>query len=51
MLRKGGLCLFSFFVLDYYKGPGTTTPGPGASKASLFEFNYPLVGFDGVAVH
>jgi ubiquinone/menaquinone biosynthesis C-methylase UbiE len=51
VLRKGGLCLFSFFVLDYYKGPDTTTSGPGSSKPSLFEFNYPLTGFDGVAVH
>ncbi len=44
VLRKGGLCLFSLFVLNYYRGPGTPT-------ASLYEFNHPLAGFDGVAVH
>ncbi len=44
VLRKGGLCLFSFFVLDYYRGPGT-------SCASMFEFDHPLAGFDDVAVY
>jgi SAM-dependent methyltransferase len=44
VLRKDGRCLFSFFVLDYYRGPGTST-------ASIYEFDHPLVGFDGVAVY
>ena len=44
MLRKDGRCLFSFFVLDYYKGPGTST-------LSFYEFDHPLAGFDGVAVY
>ena len=44
VLRKGGLCLFSFFVLDYYRGPGTST-------LNFYEFEYPLVDFDGVAVY
>lgn len=44
VLRKGGLCLFSFFVLDYYRGPGTST-------LSFYEFEYPLADFDGVAAY
>lgn len=44
MLRKGGQCLFSFFVLDWYRGPGT-------SIAPLYEFNHPLEGYEGVAVY
>ena len=44
VLRKGGQCLFSFFVLDSYRGPGT-------SVAPLYEFNHPLEGYDGVAVY
>jgi SAM-dependent methyltransferase len=44
VMRKGGRCMFSFFVLDYYKGPGTST-------RDYYEFNYPLPGFDGVAIH
>lgn len=46
MLKKGGRCLFSFFLLDYYHGPGTT-------QASVYEFDHPLSdganGDDGVA--
>jgi len=42
-LKKGGKCLFSFFVLDYYRGPGTSA-WPG------YEFNHPLPGFEGVAI-
>jgi SAM-dependent methyltransferase len=44
VLRKDGLCLFSFFVLDYYRGPGTST-------ANFYEFPHPLADFDGVAVY
>lgn len=42
-LKKGGKCLFSFFVLDYFRGPGSGS-WPG------YEFNHPLPGFDGVAI-
>jgi SAM-dependent methyltransferase len=42
-LKKGGKCLFSFFVLDYYRGPGT-------SAWQGYEFNHPLPGFEGVAI-
>jgi SAM-dependent methyltransferase len=35
VLKKGGRCLFSFFLLDYYQGPGTT-------QASVYEFDHPL---------
>jgi len=42
-LKKGGKCLFSFFILDYYKGPGT--------PAWIgYEFNHSLPGFKGVAI-
>ena len=44
VLRKGGLCLFSFFVLDYYRGPGTST-------SDIYEFDHPLADFEGVAVY
>jgi SAM-dependent methyltransferase len=44
VLRKGGLCLFSFFVLDYYRGPGTST-------SDIYEFDHPLADFAGVAVY
>ena len=44
VLRKGGRCLFSFFVLDHYRGPGTSTAG-------IYEFDHPLADFDGVAVY
>lgn len=43
-LRDGGRCLFSFFVLDHYRGPGT-------SVSPLYEFDSPLAGHSGVAVH
>ena len=44
VLRQDGLCLFSFFVLDYYRGPGTST-------TSFYEFDHPLADFHGVAVY
>jgi SAM-dependent methyltransferase len=43
VLRRGGRCLFSFFVLDYYRGRGTTI-------AKNYEFDYPLDDFNGVCV-
>ncbi len=43
VMRKGGLCLFSFFLLDYYRGPGT-------SVSNLYEFDHPL-DVDGAAIH
>jgi SAM-dependent methyltransferase len=42
-LKKGARCLFSFFILDYYRGPGT-------SAWQGYEFNHPLPGFEGVAI-
>jgi SAM-dependent methyltransferase len=44
VMRDGGRCLFSFFILDFYRGTGT-------SGWQGYEFDYPLKGFDGVAVH
>ena len=44
VLRKGGRCLFSFFVLNYYRGMRT-------SAWEGYEFNHLLEGFPGVAVH
>ena len=44
VMREGGLCLFSFFCLDHYRGPGTSTH-------SIYEFDHPLDNFDGVAVY
>jgi SAM-dependent methyltransferase len=44
VLRKGGRCLFSFFILDYYGGPGTPT-------SPLFEFKYSMDGHDDVALY
>jgi SAM-dependent methyltransferase len=43
LLRPGGCCLFSMFVLDYYRGAGTTT-------SPMYEFEHPLDGRPGVAV-
>ena len=43
VLNRGGRCLFSCFVLDYYRGPGTSI-SPG------YEFDHGLPGHDGVAV-
>ena len=43
VLRKGGHCLFSFLILDYYRGKGTSTQG-------FYEFDHPLPGFNEVAV-
>lgn len=44
VLRDGGYCLFSFFLLDYYRGPGT-------SAWKGYEFNHPLENSPGVAVY
>lgn len=43
VLRPGGRCLFSFFLLDHYRGPGTTT-------SPLYEFHHELSGRHGAAV-
>jgi SAM-dependent methyltransferase len=43
VLKPDGRCLFSFFLLDYYRGPGTTI-------SSIYEFDSPLPGHDGVAI-
>jgi SAM-dependent methyltransferase len=43
VLRKGGRCLYSFFLLDYYRGKGTTS-------WDLLEFEERLEGCDEVAV-
>ncbi len=44
VLRPGARCLYSFFVLDHYRGRGT-------SAAELYEFEHPVPGEAGVAVH
>ncbi len=44
VLKPGGRCLFSFFLLDHYRGPGTTI-------SPLYEFRDELPGTPGVAVH
>ncbi len=44
VLRPGGRALFSVFVLDYYRGPGT-------SAWEGYEFNHPLPGHADVAVY
>jgi len=44
VLRPGGKCLYSFFVLDRYEGKGT-------SACDLYEFEHPVEGQPGVAVH
>ena len=43
ILVSGGKCLFSFFVLDYYRGKGT-------SVSPLYEFEHAFPGHTGVAV-
>jgi SAM-dependent methyltransferase len=43
VLRPGGKCLFSVFILDYYRGAGST-------MSPLYEFNHELPGHSGVAV-
>jgi SAM-dependent methyltransferase len=43
VLRPGARCLYSFFVLDFYGGTGT-------SAHPLYEFDGHLEGVDGVAV-
>lgn len=44
VLRPGGAALFSFFVLDGYRGRGT-------SACELYEFEHELPGESGVRVH
>ena len=44
VLAPGGKCLFSFFVLDFYRGRGS-------SAHELYEFEHPLPGHAGVAAH
>jgi SAM-dependent methyltransferase len=43
VLRPGGRCLFSFFLLDHYGGPGTTV-------SPLYEPEHDLAGHPGVRV-
>jgi FkbM family methyltransferase len=43
VLKPGGRCLYSFFILDFYRGPGT-------SAHSLYEFDGRLEGVEGVGV-
>jgi len=43
VLKPGGRALYSFFVLDHYRGPGT-------SAWEGYEFNHPLPGHADVAV-
>jgi SAM-dependent methyltransferase len=43
VLKPGGLCLFSFFLLDHYRGAGTTI-------SRTYEFEHPFGGHAGVAV-
>jgi len=43
VLKPRGRCLFSFFLLDHYRGPGTTT-------SPLYEFEHLLPWNTGVAV-
>jgi SAM-dependent methyltransferase len=44
VLRRGGQCLFSVFILDFYNGKGT-------SAWEFYEFEYLLPGYTGVGVH
>jgi SAM-dependent methyltransferase len=43
VLKPGGRCLFSFFLSDYYRGPGT-------SVSWVYGFDSPLPGHAGVRV-
>jgi SAM-dependent methyltransferase len=43
VLKPGGRCLVSLFLLDHYRGPGTTI-------SPLYEFPHALAGESGVAV-
>lgn len=43
VLKPNGRCLFSLFLLDHYRGPGTTI-------SPLYEFEHPYQGHQGVAV-
>ena len=42
--EKGASAFFSFFVLDWYRGPGTPID-------QRYEVNHPLEGYEGVAVY
>ncbi len=44
VLKRGGRCLFTFFVLDQYRGPGTST-------SSFYEFDHAVPGETEIAVH
>jgi SAM-dependent methyltransferase len=43
VLKRDGRCLFSFFLLDHYRGPGTTV-------SPAYQFPCPYPGHPGVAV-
>ena len=43
VLKPGGKCLFSFFMLDNYAGAGTTV-------SADYQFEHPLENYEGVAV-
>src|SRR5262249_40184827 len=43
VLRPGGRCLFSFFLIDHYRGPGST-------NSPDYEFAHELPGQAGVRV-
>jgi SAM-dependent methyltransferase len=43
VLKPGGKCLFSLFLLDHYRGQGTTI-------SPLYEFHHPFAEHPGVAV-
>jgi SAM-dependent methyltransferase len=43
VLKPNGRCLFSWFLLDYYRGPGTTV-------SPLYQFEAPFPDREGVAV-
>jgi SAM-dependent methyltransferase len=43
VLKPNGRCLFSFFILDHYRGRGTTI-------SPHYQFDSPLPFYDGVAV-
>jgi SAM-dependent methyltransferase len=61
VLKRGGSCLFSMFVLDYYRGPGTTIspnyefphPYPDHPGVATRDLQYPdnLIGYDIAAIH
>jgi len=44
VLRKGGRCLLSFFLLDYFRGQGTAT-------RTDYDVQHSLAGANGVGIH